>query len=132
MFTVQQIKTAHAKVKSGKDFPAYVKEIKGLGLIRYEFQVTDGSITYYGANNYTVNAPAIYASKTIAGNASAVKLRQIILDHQQGLSDFLTLCSLVADVGVQKWVVDAQAMLCKYYSSSGEVLLSEPIPDTGY
>lgn len=31
MFTVEQIETAHAKVKSGADFPNYIKEIKELG-----------------------------------------------------------------------------------------------------
>ncbi len=28
MFTVEQIKAAHSKVKSGADFPSYIKEIK--------------------------------------------------------------------------------------------------------
>ena len=43
MFTVQQMKAAHAKVKTGADFPGYVKEIKQLGLIHYDFMVKDGS-----------------------------------------------------------------------------------------
>ena len=33
MFTVEQIKAAHSKVKSGADFPAYIQEIKALGLL---------------------------------------------------------------------------------------------------
>lgn len=28
MFTVEQIKAAHSKVKTGADFPAYIKEIR--------------------------------------------------------------------------------------------------------
>lgn len=32
MFTVEQIKTAHSKVKSGADFPAYIQDIKKLGV----------------------------------------------------------------------------------------------------
>lgn len=36
MFTAEQIKTAHRKVKSGADFPAYIKEIKVLGVTHYE------------------------------------------------------------------------------------------------
>ena len=32
MFTVEQIKAAHSKVKSGADFPSYIKEIKSLGV----------------------------------------------------------------------------------------------------
>jgi uncharacterized protein YbcV (DUF1398 family) len=31
MFTLEQIKQAHSKVKSGADFPKYIQEIKILG-----------------------------------------------------------------------------------------------------
>ncbi len=128
MFTVEQIKAAHAKVKSGADFPAYIKEIKGLGLIRYEFMVVDGSINYYGDSNYKVRAPAIYSLKNIWTNAESLLLLQIIKEHQQSQSDFLTFCQLAADAGVQKWVVDTQRMLCTYYSLHGEEMVAEPIP----
>ena len=33
MFTAEQIITAHSKVKSGADFPNYIKDIKALGVI---------------------------------------------------------------------------------------------------
>ncbi len=42
MFTVEQIKTAHSKVKSGADFPAYIQDINKLGVASYETFVTDG------------------------------------------------------------------------------------------
>jgi hypothetical protein len=32
MFTIEQIKQAHNKVKSGADFPKYIQEIKKLGM----------------------------------------------------------------------------------------------------
>ena len=51
MFTIEQIKTAHAKVKSGADFPAYIREIKQLGVAAYETWVTDGHTEYKGQNN---------------------------------------------------------------------------------
>jgi hypothetical protein len=35
MCTVAQIKAAHSKVKSGADFPAYIKESKALGVTQY-------------------------------------------------------------------------------------------------
>ncbi len=129
MFTVEQIKAAHAKVKSGADFPAYIKEIKGLGLTRYEFMVADGHIDYYGTNDYKVSDQAIYPEKSIATNAQPSVLKQVIEEHQKGLSDFLTFCQLAADAGVQKWVVNTQTMLCTYYSLQGDEMVAEPIPD---
>jgi len=47
MFTIEQIKDAHAKVKSGADFPAYVQEVIRLGVTRYETYVADGQTHYF-------------------------------------------------------------------------------------
>jgi len=36
MFTVKEIQEAHAKVKSGADFPKYIQEIKKMGVTGFE------------------------------------------------------------------------------------------------
>ena len=51
MFTVGQINAANSKVKSGADFPVYIKEIKSLGVTHYETYVTDGHIDYHGGDD---------------------------------------------------------------------------------
>ena len=66
MFTVEQIKTAHSKVKSGADFPAYIKEIKSLGVTHYEAYVSDGHIDYHSGSEYTATVPAKYELLEIA------------------------------------------------------------------
>jgi len=52
MFTVEQIKEAHSKVKSGADFPKYIKEIKILVLTAFETRVKDSCTEYFGADGY--------------------------------------------------------------------------------
>lgn len=66
MFTLEQIKNAHSTVKSGADFPEYIKEIKALGVTHYEAVVADGHINYHGANGYTVVVPAKYEPIEVA------------------------------------------------------------------
>jgi uncharacterized protein YbcV (DUF1398 family) len=132
MFTLQQMKAAHAKVKSGADFPAYVQEIKQQGLVHYDFMVKDGRTVYHGADDFQVSGDPFYPEKIISDKPSPDAVRQIIAEHQQGKSDFLTFCSLVAAAGVEKWVVDTRAMLCTYYDLSGNNLVAEPIPDGDY
>ncbi len=126
------MKAAHAKVKSGADFPAYVKEIKQLGLVHYDFMVKNGRTVYHGVNGFQVSSDSIYPEKTISAAASPAAVKQIIAEHQQGKSDFPTFCQLVADAGVEKWVVDTAAMVCSYYDLSGNSIVAEPIPDGGY
>lgn len=128
MFTVEQIKTAHSKVKSGADFPAYIKEIKALGVIHYEAYVTDGHIDYHGSEDYTVKTPARYDPLVIADTAHGERFKTELKAHQQGKTDFLTFIKMCAAVGIEKWRICMKKMTCTYYDKAGNALLVEEIP----
>lgn len=132
MFTERQIKAAHAKVKTGADFPAYIQEIKNLGLISYEYSVCNGKTEYFGANGHNINSDARYAPLTIADCSSSERLEHIISIHQQGQTDFVTFCRQAAEAGVEKWIIDTQKMLCTYYNKAGNKIIAEPIPEAGH
>ncbi|MGZ5134897.1 MAG: DUF1398 domain-containing protein [Flavitalea sp.] len=128
MFTVEQIKAAHSKVKSGADFPSYVKEIKDLGVTHYEAYVTDGHIDYHGANDYTAKVPAKYDSLVIAGTSDSEQFKAELVAHQQGKTDFLTFIRMCATVGIEKWAISMDKMTCTYYDKAGNEILIEEIP----
>jgi uncharacterized protein YbcV (DUF1398 family) len=128
MFTVEQIKSAHSKVRSGADFPAYIKEIKALGVTRYEAYVTDGHIDYHGANDYTAKVPAKYDPLLIAEKSDVEQFKKDLLAHQQGKTDFLTFIKMCATFGIEKWAICMDKMTCKYYDKAGNEILVEVIP----
>jgi len=129
MFTAEQIKTAHAKVKSGADFPSYVKEIKELGVTHYEAYVTDGHINYHGANNYTAKVPAKYDSLVIADISKGEEFKAELVAHQQGKTDFLTFIKMCAAFGIEKWEIYMDKMTCTYFDKAGNEILVEQIPE---
>ncbi len=126
-FTLQQLKDAHARVKTGADFPRYVQEIKALGLVTYDYLVQNGVTVYHGTDGHTVSADAIYPDLSINPNPSPQALQHAISIHQQGQTDFLTFCQQAADAGVERWVIDTQAMLCSYLDAQGNLMVAEPI-----
>ena len=128
MFTVEQIKKAHSKVKSGADFPSYIKEIKSLGVTHYEAYVTDGHIDYHGANNYTTKVPAKYPTLAIADTSKSEEFKTALIAHQQGKTDFLTFIKMCAALGINKWAISMDAMTCTYYDKAGNEILIEQIP----
>ena len=128
MFTVEQIKTAHSKVKSGADFPSYIKEIKKLGVTHYEAYVTDGHIDYHGANNYTAKVPEKYEPLTIADVAKVQQFKTELIAHQQGKTDYLTFITMCAETGIEKWEICMDKMTCTYYDKAGNDILVEQIP----
>lgn len=128
MFTIEEIKAAHAKVKSGADFPQYIQAMKQLGVKRYEHYLTDGHVTYYGAGQFTLAAPAKWTTREIADAASGEQVKRFLEAHQQGQSDYPTICIQLAGAGVEKWIVDLDKMTCTYYDKKENELLLELIP----
>jgi uncharacterized protein YbcV (DUF1398 family) len=128
MFTLEQLKTAHAQVTSGADFPRYIQAIKTLGVVSYETFVADGHTDYAGKDHYTIASPARYAPLVIATTPDAETFTQELKAHQQGKTDYPTFCGVCASTGVNKWVVRLEAMTCTYYDVAGREVLVEKIP----
>jgi uncharacterized protein YbcV (DUF1398 family) len=128
MFTLPQIQSAHSRVKSGADFPAYIKDIKALGVISYETYVTDGHTDYYGADNYKISSPAKYNALIIAVDCNAAQFKTDLQAHQQGKTNYPTFCADCAAAGINKWAVAIHEMTCTYYDIAGNEVLTEQIP----
>lgn len=128
MFTLQDIKTAHSKVKSGADFPKYIQELKLLGVVSYENHVSDGHTQYHGQEGFNITSEAKYASLSIANTSAIETLKHSLVIHQQGQTDYITFCKQAAEAGVNKWVVDLEELTCTYYNVAGENMVEEQIP----
>jgi len=128
MFTVEQIKAAHSKVKSGADFPNYIKEIKQLGVMYYDTYVDDGHTDYYGENGYKASTAPRYEELSLAAHSNTDQFKRDLLAHQQGKTDYFTFCKDCAKSGVEKWAVNMNKMTCTYYDKAGNELLVEIIP----
>ncbi len=128
MFILEAIKAAHAKVKSGADFPKYIQELKTLGVKNYTSYVNDGHIDYESVDGEQIHAPAKYPELAIAQQTNAEQFKQRLKLHQQGGTDYPTFCKDCADAGIEKWVVDLPAMTCTYYDTTNRNILTENIP----
>ena len=128
MFTLDQIKASHTKVKSGADFPNYVQDLIELGVAFYETYVSDGHTDYLGKDGYKTSSEPTYSQLIIAGQGDADQFRLDLKAHQQGKTDYATFCSDCAKSGVEKWTVRMDKMTCTYYNKAGNELLAEAIP----
>jgi uncharacterized protein YbcV (DUF1398 family) len=128
MFTIHQIREAHAKVNTGADFPVYVQDLIGLGVTGYSTFVNDGHTDYSGMDDYRIQSDAKYAMQAVSENSDAELFKQNLKTHQQGHTGYPTFCRHCAEAGVEKWTVDTAAMTCTYYDKQGNKLLVEKIP----
>ena len=129
MFSIEQIKTSESKIKTGADFPQFIKEIKALGVVRNDVYVSNGLSVYFGSGDYSVQAsPNEYPQFVINSKSSAEKLEHALKVHQQGETDYFTFCKQAADAGVEKWVIDLNKMTCTYLDTEQTELVKEEIP----
>ncbi len=129
MFTTEQIKQAHSKVKSGADFPAYIKDLKQLGVASYQTYVADGHTDYFGDNHFKVSSPAKYDRLPVADVSNAEPFKSDLSAHQQGKTDYPTFCKDSARSGIEKWAVRMDSMTCTYFDKAGNEILVEQIPN---
>lgn len=127
MFTIEQIKDAHSKVKSGADFPNYIQDLIILGVKGYDTFVNDGHVQYYGVNNYTVTSDEKYDLITIAVSANKERFIEFLVMHQDGQTDYLTFCNHAGQCGIARWRVDIIEMTCTYFDQSNAEILIEKI-----
>ena len=128
MFTLNQIQEAHAKVKSGADFPKYIQELSQLGILKYTTYVSDGHTQFIGPSGYTLTSNPKYAVQVIAEESNMKEFQDYLKQHQQGKSDYPTFCRQAAETGAEKWASDLLNMTCTYYDKKGNEILVETIP----
>lgn len=126
--TIEQIKAAHAKVRSGADFPNYIQDLKQMGLILYETYVTDGHTDYYDKDRHCLHGTAKYDTLVIPPEVNKLVFTERLKTHQLGKTDYLTFCNDCAKSGIEKWIVRLEEMTCTYYDKAGNDILVEKIP----
>ena len=127
MFTINQIENAHEKVKSGADFPNYIKEIKQFGVKSFETWTKDSHTDYYGEMDYKISSSAQYEELSVAHTSDKIKFQHYLKIHQQGETDYFTFCNHCAETGIKSWVVDLLEMTCTYYDFENNEILIELI-----
>lgn len=128
LFTIDQIQTAHSKVRSGADFPAFFEEIKQLGVTSYESFVSDGHTNYFGAGDSRISSTAKYNTLSIAEICTPEQFKSDLTAHQLGKTDYPTFCKDCAKSGIEKWIISMDKMTCTYFDKIGKEVLVERIP----
>ncbi len=128
MFTIDQIETAHSKVKSGADFPNYIKEIRALGVLKFETWVIDSHTEYFGKAAFQIQSNPKYAPLNISETSQKNAFENYLKSHQKGETDYFTFCQHCAETGIEKWVVDLEQSTCTYFDKANNKILTENIP----
>ncbi|MEG0927574.1 MULTISPECIES: DUF1398 domain-containing protein [Chryseobacterium] len=127
-FTINDIKAEHQKVKSGADFPHYIKAIKELGVSHYTAYVDNGNTEYFDTDNQSAQTGSKYDTLVVSEKVNLENFKLRLKLHQQGGTDYITFCNDCAENGIEGWVMNLEAMTCTYFNKQREDILIEQIP----
>ncbi|MBP9792855.1 MAG: DUF1398 family protein [Flavobacterium sp.] len=127
MFTLQQIKEAHSKVKSGADFPKYMQDIIALGVTSFETFVSDNHTDYFGSDTFQITSDGFLERLEIEKSSNVEQFKSDLKRHQQGQTDYMIFLKDCAKSGVAKWTVNMGKMTCSYYDINGNEMVVETI-----
>ncbi|MGE8555686.1 MAG: DUF1398 domain-containing protein [Chryseobacterium jejuense] len=127
-FTIEDITTAHQKVRSGADFPQYIQAIKSLGVSHYTTYVSDGNTRYFNRDHQSVHTGSKYEALIISEKTNLNHFKTRLKLHQQGGTDYYTFCKDCAENGIEGWVMNLEAMTCTYFDKEQEEVLVEQVP----
>ncbi|HTQ38184.1 MAG TPA: DUF1398 family protein [Pirellulales bacterium] len=131
-FTAENLKAIYSRPRTGADFPALIRELKSVGVTSYDHMIETGANVFHSKGGGVLTLEKMGPPHSVSARADLEALKRIISEHQRGLSDYPTLCRLVGEVGVEKWVCDLFAMTCSYFDKSGQKIHVELIPDGEY
>lgn len=127
MFTIEEIQKEEQKIKTGADFPQFAKALKTMGIIRCDVYVINGMSTYFGNGDKTLQGPPAYEDLLIEEKSSVEELKEALKVHQIKTIDYQTFCRKAASAGVEKWIIDLNAMTVTYLDMAGNELIVENI-----
>ncbi len=127
-FTLEQVHAAHARVKSGADFPQYVQDLKDLGMAGYTIDVRTGKTTYSDSEGAMLASDVAYEALPLSEVLNKEQFAARLKLHQQGGTDYPTFCKDCTDNGVAGWLLDFDQMTCTYFDARGNDVLTERIP----
>ncbi len=128
MFTQEQISSAHAKIKSGADFPEYIRDIRELGVIRFRTHVRDCHSTYYGSDDFLIESAPQYETLDIADELNIEKFKKWLKDNQEWKNTFYEFCHICAESGIAYWIMNLIDITCTYYDLEDNSVLMEVVP----
>ncbi len=84
---------------------------------------------FTGKNDFHTKCQPEYEELVISAQSDKERFTRNLKVHQQGGSGYPAFCRQCAETGIEKWVVNLEAMTWTYYDKAGNEILAEAIPE---
>ncbi|MBO3065231.1 MULTISPECIES: DUF1398 domain-containing protein [Staphylococcus] len=127
-FSLSAIHQAHQQY-TGVDFPKLFKAFKVMGITINTVDIQIGTTVYTHQNGEQIIDTGVKSTVPIAKHTDKEQVKEALVQHQAGETDFPTFCDAMAQSGVYKWHISIDAGTCAYINLNNEIVIIEQIPE---
>jgi uncharacterized protein YbcV (DUF1398 family) len=125
--TFERYKQARER-SAGQPYPQFVKNLKEIGVKRYEVSVADQLTTVYADEGDPLQVPGSNSQLVCSKTFFEPHLKAALQSTQSGLTDYAQFLSEIAEAGVHRYVADLDNMKVSYYGKEPSEKYEEAIP----
>jgi uncharacterized protein YbcV (DUF1398 family) len=127
MFTIEQINEIHDRFGTMEHFADYVRALKAIGVERYDSYLSDGHSEYFAEDGRSVVSSPAHETLPVTDFGDRDRVLEHLRLHELGRTSYLEMSKGLADSGVEKWIIDTNAMTLTYVDKQGSDLVTEAI-----
>lgn len=120
-FTIENLR----EIFSQGNFQEYVKRLKRIGVLAYDYDNRIGEYTFYGADGQQLVIPSngIHLEPVEKANTEAAQAS--VKKHQAHLTNFKEFAVEMAQAGIFSWETNLEKLSTEYYNIRGETTYRE-------
>lgn len=127
MFTLEQVTHIHDTLGNADTLPDYLRALHAIGVKHYDSFVTDGHSEYYGEGGHKVLSPSYHETFQVGDSSDKGAFLEYMKLVEQGGVGYEEMSKRLAELGVEKWTFDTEALTITYYDKAGQPLLVEEL-----
>ena len=122
-FTLQDIQEAKKAVNSEE----YVRWLKKIGVLSYDYDLSTGIFTYIGADGHKVVTESNGMHLEATGHADPERV-QAIIEGLESWHNFTALCEALSNEGIATWETNLEHLEVEYRNVRGKAVYREQLP----
>lgn len=107
------------------DFKEFVRRLKRIGVLAYDYNNQIGEFTFYGADGYQAVLPSNGLLLEPVEKADTEAAQRSVKKRLQGALEFSQFSKEMAAAGIFSWETNLEKLSVEYYNKKGEVAYRE-------
>lgn len=122
MFKLEDLDEVLSNLGDHVDFATVAKKEADLGVQHFQYDVADGSTTYFGANGYLVERLSNGFGKRVAREEDPATVEKVATSYVAGQLSLKDATKQLAAAGCQAWTANLKRQIIDFSGAEGKIL----------